>query len=123
MRAAQKTAWEPRSKPIWFTEYGCAAIDRGTNQPNVFLDPKSSESRAPYFSRGWRDDTIQMQYIRAVQRYWADPAHNPSSEFYGGPMVDLSRAHLWAWDVRPYPWFPGNTALWRDGENWRAAIG
>lgn len=118
VRMAQKTAWEPRSKPIWFTEYGCAAIDRGTNQPNVFLDPKSSESRAPYFSRGWRDDSIQMQYVRAIHRHWADPAHNPVSEFYQGPMVDLSRAHLWAWDVRPYPWFPGNTALWSDGENW-----
>jgi hypothetical protein len=119
VRAAQKTAWEPRSKPIWFTEYGCAAIDRGTNQPNVFLDPKSSESFAPYFSRGWRDDTIQMQYVRAVNRYWSNPAHNPVSEFYQGPMVDLTRAHLWAWDVRPYPWFPGNTALWADGENWQ----
>ncbi|WP_296641073.1 baseplate multidomain protein megatron [Roseinatronobacter sp.] len=118
-RAVQKTAWEPRSKPIWFTEYGCPAIDRGTNQPNVFLDPKSSESRAPHFSRGWRDDTIQMQYVRAVQRYWTDPAHNPVSEFYQGPMVDLGRAHLWAWDARPYPWFPGNTELWSDGENWR----
>ncbi|WP_183073489.1 baseplate multidomain protein megatron [Roseinatronobacter ekhonensis] len=113
-----KTAWEPRSKPIWFTEYGCAAIDRGTNQPNVFLDPKSSESRAPYFSRGWRDDTVQMQYVRAVNRYWSDPAHNPQSEFYQGPMVDLTRAHLWAWDARPYPWFPGNATLWSDGANW-----
>jgi len=119
VRAAQKTAWEPRSKPIWFTEYGCAAIDRGTNQPNVFLDPKSSESFAPYFSRGWRDDTIQMQYIRAFQRYWSDPSHNPVSEVYSGRMVDLSRAHLWAWDARPYPWFPSNTKLWADGENWQ----
>ncbi|MGY6549257.1 MAG: baseplate multidomain protein megatron [Roseinatronobacter sp.] len=118
VRAAEKTAWEARSKPIWFTEYGCAAIDRGTNQPNVFLDPKSSESFAPYFSRGWRDDTIQMQYVRAVNAYWADPAHNPVSDLYGGPMVDMRRAHLWAWDTRPYPWFPGNRALWEDGGNW-----
>ncbi len=118
VRAAAKTAWEPRSKPFWFTEYGCAAIDRGTNQPNVFLDPKSSESFAPYFSRGWRDDAIQMQYIRAVQEYWNDPANNPVSELYDGPMVDMSRAHLWAWDARPYPWFPGNQDLWSDGANW-----
>ena len=117
-RATEKTAWEPRSKPFWFTEYGCAAIDRGTNQPNVFLDPKSSESFAPYFSRGWRDDTVQMQYVRAVNGYWADPAHNPISEIYDGPMVDMSRAHLWAWDARPYPWFPGNRNLWSDGDNW-----
>lgn len=30
----------PRSKPVWFIEIGCAAIDKGTNQPNKFLDPK-----------------------------------------------------------------------------------
>jgi hypothetical protein len=38
------TDWEPQSKPIWFTELGCAAVDKGTNQPNKFLDAKSSES-------------------------------------------------------------------------------
>ncbi|MFN7598228.1 MAG: glycoside hydrolase TIM-barrel-like domain-containing protein, partial [Cereibacter sp.] len=37
------TGWVPQSKPIWFTEIGCPAIDRGSNQPNVFVDPKSSE--------------------------------------------------------------------------------
>ncbi len=118
VRAAEPTAWEPRSKPFWFTEYGCPAVDRGTNQPNVFLDPKSSESSAPYFSRAWRDDAIQLQYVRAVNEYWADPANNPVSEIYDGPMVDMSRAHLWAWDARPFPWFPGNEELWSDGANW-----
>ena len=118
VRAASPTAWQPRSKPFWFTEYGCAAIDRGTNQPNVFLDPKSSESFVPHFSRGWRDDAMQMQYVRAVNAYWAMPENNPVSELYDGPMVDMSRAHLWAWDARPYPWFPGNLDLWSDGGNW-----
>ena len=118
VRAPSPTAWVPRWKPFWFTEYGCAARDRGTNQPNVFLDPKSSKSFVPYFSRGWRDDAIQMQYIRAVNAYWAEPAHNPISEIYGGRMVDMDRAHVWAWDARPYPWFPGNQALWSDGANW-----
>ena len=60
------TAWVPQSKPIWFTELGCPAIDRGTNQPNVFFDPKSSESFTPYFSRGWRDDAIQRAYLEAT---------------------------------------------------------
>ncbi|MDD7971341.1 baseplate multidomain protein megatron [Roseinatronobacter alkalisoli] len=118
VRSVQPTAWVPRSKPFWFTEYGCAAIDRGTNQPNVFTDPKSSESAVPHFSRGWRDDAIQMQYFRAMGEYWGDRAHNPVSELYDGPMVDMSRAHAWAWDARPYPWFPGNLALWEDGANW-----
>ncbi|HHS94222.1 MAG TPA: hypothetical protein ENK63_02625, partial [Rhodobacterales bacterium] len=76
---ATPTAWTPQSKPIRFTEFGCPAIDRGTNQPNVFYDPKSSESAAPYFSRGWRDDAIQRAYLEATALYWADPANNPVS--------------------------------------------
>lgn len=51
-RQANPTAWVPQSKPIWFTELGCAAIDKGTNQPNKFLDPKSSESGLPLYSNG-----------------------------------------------------------------------
>lgn len=118
VRAAQPTEWAPRSKPVWFTELGCAAVDKGTNQPNKFLDPKSSESSLPYFSTGARDDLIQMQYLRAMHSYWADPEANPVSEVYGGPMVDMTRAHVWAWDARPFPWFPNDLSRWSDGENW-----
>ena len=118
LRALEPTDWEPRSKPFWFTELGCAAIDKGTNQPNKFLDPKSSESAIPYFSNGHRDDAIQMQYLRAMAEYWGDPANNPPSDIYEGRMVDWSRAHVWAWDARPFPWFPGNAALWGDAPNW-----
>ena len=56
MESGIPTTWVPQSKPVWFTELGCPAIDRGTNQPNVFFDPKSSESFTPHFSWGWRDD-------------------------------------------------------------------
>lgn len=112
------SAWVPGSKPIWFTEFGCAAIDKGANEPNRFLDPKSSESALPYASTGRRDDLMQAQYVRAVLEYWQEPGHNPVSGSYGGAMVDLAHAHVWAWDARPYPWFPGNTALWSDGGNY-----
>ncbi len=112
------TAWVPQSKPYWFTELGCAAIDKGTNQPNKFLDPKSSESKLPKFSNGRRDDFIQMQYLRAMMSFWTDAANNPVSEVYGSPMVDIDKAHVWAWDARPYPYFPGNTDLWSDGDNY-----
>src|SRR6056297_366306 len=118
-RKAQPTTWQPESKPIWFTELGCAAIDKGTNQPNKFIDPKSSESSLPYFSNGLRDDLVQRQYLRAQLTYWNDPEHNPASSVYGGTMLDLSRAFVWAWDARPYPWFPGNETLWSDGPNYR----
>ena len=118
VESATPTPWVPRSKPIWFTEFGCPAVDRGTNQPNVFFDPKSSESFVPHFSRGWRDDAIQRAYIEATLLYWADPANNPLSPLYGGRMVDLGEAAAWTWDARPYPQFPGLADVWDDGPNW-----
>ncbi len=118
VRQSDHTAWEPMSKPIWFTEYGCAAVDKGTNQPNKFLDQKSSESSLPRYSDGVRDDLIQMQYLRAMSTYWRDPKNNPTSEEYEGQMIDMSRAFAWAWDVRPFPFFPNNRGQWSDGENY-----
>ena len=50
------TVWVPQSKPIWLTEIGCPAVDKGTNQPSVFPDPKSSEAGLPHYSSGNRDD-------------------------------------------------------------------
>lgn len=117
VRASAPTAWVPGSKPFRFTEYGCAAIDKGANQPNRFIDVKSSESGLPAFSNGRRDDLMQMQYLRAQSEFWADPANNPVSVVYGGQMLDMDHAHAWAWDARPFPEFPGNQ-LWSDGENY-----
>src|SRR6056297_2891225 len=117
-RSPTPTAWVPQSKPIRFAEYGCASVDKATNQPNKFLDPKSSESHLPYHSDGRRDELIQFQYLRAMAGYWADPAHNPVSEEYGAPMIDMEHAHVWAWDMRPYPQFPNNRSLWSDGANY-----
>ena len=118
IRSQEPTAWVPQSKPIWFTELGCAAIDKGTNQPNKFLDPKSSESSLPHYSNGRRDDYLQAQYLRAMHRFWARPENNPVSVEYDGPMLDLSRAFVWAWDARPYPHFPALEAVWSDGGNY-----
>jgi len=118
VRQAAPTDWQPQSKPVWFTELGCAAIDKGTNQPNKFVDPKSAESGLPKYSNGARDDLIQLLYLRAVLGHWAVPDNNPVSEVYGAPMIDMSRAHVWAWDARPYPAFPNTTSLWSDGENY-----
>lgn len=118
VRQAAPTDWVPQSKPIWFSELGCAAVDKGTNQPNKFLDPKSSESSLPKHSNGQRDDLIQVQYLRAVLGHWGEASNNPVSDLYGGPMVDLSNAYVWAWDARPFPAFPNNGKLWSDGGNY-----
>ena len=107
----------PQFDGAWVDEIGCAAIDKGTNQPNKFLDPKSSESALPKYSSGARDDLIQMQYLRAMSEFWGDTSNNPEATLFDGQMVDPARMVVWAWDTRPYPQFPGNAGLWSDGEN------
>ncbi|HCL66182.1 MAG TPA: hypothetical protein DIC56_15365 [Rhizobium sp.] len=109
---AVPTAWVPRAKPVWFTELGCPAIDRGANQPNVFADPKSSESAVPHQSRGLRSDSQQRRFLEAHHVYWGGGLA-PSG------MVDPSRIFVWTWDARPYPGFPVNVGLWADGGNWK----
>ena len=125
IESASPTAWVPQSKPFWLMEIGCPAVDKGANQPNVFIDPKSSESAFPYFSRGTRDDLIQRRYLRAFIEA-LDPASpgyiadaNPVSSLNAARMVDLDRIHVYTWDARPYPVFPTHTGVWGDGENWR----
>lgn len=119
VEAASPTGWLPRSKPIWFTETGCPAVDKGTNQPNVFTDPKSAESAVPHFSKGTRDDFIQRRFIEAQMSHWEGVAENPASDVYAGRMVDLSRIFFWTWDARPFPAFPERGDIWADAANWR----
>ncbi|MBX9710095.1 MAG: glycoside hydrolase TIM-barrel-like domain-containing protein, partial [Xanthobacteraceae bacterium] len=118
------TAWIPKGKPIWLTEIGCPAVDKGANQPSVFPDAKSSEGNVPYFSNGERDDLIQRRYLEAMigafdDNFGGDDAHNPSSPVYGGRMIDVSGIHLWTWDARPYPVFPAAGDVWSDAPNWQ----
>ncbi|MFN3888971.1 MAG: glycoside hydrolase/phage tail family protein [Beijerinckiaceae bacterium] len=122
---AEHTAWTPCSKPIWLTEIGCPAVDRGANAPNVFPDPKSFDGGLPCFSRGFPDDLMQARALEAIISRF-DPssgafeaAHNPLSPLYGGHMVDPSRIHVWAWDARPWPAFPHAEDQWSDGVLWR----
>jgi hypothetical protein len=119
VRNASPTSWTPESKPIWLTEFGCPAVDKGSNQPNVFYDPKSSESALPHFSTGRRDDLAQRRCLEAILEYWTPAAgNNPLSAVYGGPMIDPARMFVWAWDARPYPDFPLRDDVWRDAANW-----
>lgn len=110
VRSASATGWVPGSKPVWFTEIGCPAVEFGTNQPNVFNARLSSESALPYFSGGARDDFIQRQYLRAMYEWWGAN---------GGGVVSPADMQVWCWDARPFPEFPAASALWADGPDWR----
>ena len=116
--------WQAGLKPIYLTEAGCPAVDKGANQPNVFSDfgpGGSSESGFPYFSHGERDDYMQNSFIEALLSAFDpdDPEHlddfNPVLN--GIRMLNSENIFLWCWDARPYPWFP-RLSLWKDGVNW-----
>lgn len=119
VRDSAPTPWVAQSKPVRLVELGCPAVDKGANQPNVFIDPKSSESFAPYYSSGRRDDLIQRRYIEALLGFWSEPGANPLSSVDGRPMLDLEFCHVWTWDARPFPEFPARSDVWTDGDNWR----
>ncbi|HZQ11467.1 MAG TPA: glycoside hydrolase/phage tail family protein [Pseudolabrys sp.] len=119
---ATPTAWLPQGKPIWLTEIGCPAVDKGANQPSTFPDAHSSDAGLPHYSNGRRDDLIQRRYLETVLGAF-DPAFgagalNPASTVYDGRMVAVDGIHLWTWDARPFPVFPAASDVWSDGPNW-----
>jgi hypothetical protein len=120
------TDWTPGMKPIWFTELGCPAVDKGANQPNVFVDPKSTESSLPYFSAGARSDSQQRRFLQAHHDYWqgaqeqgADGQETSGQGEAPLGMVDPDHLFVWTWDARPMPAFPDDLNSWSDGDNWR----
>ena len=115
--AGSPTDWVAQSKPIVFTELGCAAVNKGANQPNVFIDPKSSESFYPYFSTQRRDQLMQRAFLEANLTYWEGDT-NPVSIVYDGPMLDMDTLSIWTWDARPFPTFPKREDFWGDAFNW-----
>jgi hypothetical protein len=118
------TAFVPGAKPIWLTEIGIPAVDKGANAPNVFTDPKSAENASPHFSSGLRDDLVQARGLEAIisgldpARAGFDPARNPVHPVSGIRMVDPANIFVWTWDARPFPAFPDLDAIWADGANY-----
>jgi hypothetical protein len=116
VRNAAPTSWASGLKPIRFTEFGCPAVDKGSNAPNLFVDAKSAESALPPFSNGDRDDLAQRRALEALLAWFADPAHVPV--IAGVSMIDPALMAAWCWDARPFPDFPARTGVWADALNW-----
>ena len=89
----------PQFDAVWAGEVGCAAVDKATNEPNRFVDLKSSESGLPRASNGIRDDYIQMQYLRAIYGHYKDAAMNPVSRQFRA-VVGQRQLLPWSLDQR-----------------------
>jgi len=117
------TPFVPGAKPIWLTEIGVPAVDKGANAPNMFPDPKSDEGGFPPFSSGARDDLVQARALEAIisgfdpARAGFDATRNPVHPVSGIRMVDPARIFVWNWDTRPFPAFPDLSGIWADGAN------
>ncbi len=123
VESATPTGWVPGSKPIWLLELGCPAVDRAGNGPNVFPDPKSSDSAVPPASRGMRDDLTPARLLTAALDRLGLAAANPPASLYAGRMIDPDRVYLWAWDARPFPAFPAHADRWADAGNFETGTG
>lgn len=108
------TAWVPKSKTIEYTELGFGSVDKATNEPSKFFDPKSSEGGYPYFSNGNPDILIEQRGLEATYSYWAN--NNKTSPLFNGNMI--SRFSVWNYDARPYPTYPLRTDVWGDTDEY-----
>lgn len=95
-----------KNEKIWFTEYGFPSMNGCTNEPNVFVDKGSIESKYPRYSNGEVSFLSQKIAIEGTLKKWQ------SSE-----MVE--KMFLWAWDARPFPYFPNLCDVWADCHNWQ----
>ncbi len=74
----------PRSKPVRFTEYGCAAVTKAPTSPTAFRMQIVGVRIAAGFPREpgrFHPDAV----ISAAQHaFWTETANNPESPIYGG---------------------------------------
>lgn len=104
----QNSAWIPKVKKIWFTEFGFASIDKSTNQPNVFYT--STNQNIPRFSNLEIDFALQEQAIHAMLEEFKDADF--LSEDSGSKLM-----FVWCWDAR-YPFWPENKEYWKDATDY-----
>lgn len=109
----QLTAWKPKMKPVWFTEFGFPSVDGCSNQPNVFYDPSSIESFFPRASQGQVDFYAQRQAIEATLDFLEDQQQTE------GNAQLIPRRFLWCWDARPFSFWPDLEGVWHDSHLWR----
>ena len=115
-----------RSKPVWLMEMRLPGGRQGREPAQrvrrseergeraaVFLRRTPRRSHAAALSAG-ADRGARSRSSRRACR-----GSIPLPRVYGGRMVDTGRIHVYAWDARPFPAFPDDTATWGDGANWR----
>jgi len=108
-----QTPWQPKMKPVWFTEFGFPSVDGAANQPNVFYDPNSIESFFPRGSKGHVNFRSQRIALNTTLEYLESRCRKMGLEQL------IPRRFLWTWDARPFPAWPDYMQVWQDGNLWK----
>jgi hypothetical protein len=108
----KQTGWQPKMKPIWFTELGFPSVDGCSNQPNVFYDPSSRESFFPRSSKGRINFQAQREALNASLDYLQ--TRNKTE----GKSDLVPKTFLWCWDARPFSFWPDLEGVWQDSRLW-----
>ena len=105
-----KTDWEPKMKPIVFSEYGFPSVDAATNEPFKFVAKSHDSSSLPKGSQGTIDFKAQAIAIAATEDYWTKRC-----EAYEGLVCER---FLYAEDIRPN--FMNMHELFSDADDWQS---
>jgi len=90
-----KTPWQPKMKPIVFTEYGFFPTDGTANEPSAFYDEMSRDSHYPPTSKGKYDINAQSIALKASEEFWRQKSSQSGNEGLAATR------YIWAYDVSP----------------------
>ncbi len=76
----QETDWNPKMKPIVFTEAGFTAIDRTTNEPYKYSDPTTKGADLPSGSQGQVDPKTQYDAVVGTIQFINELSSHPDTE-------------------------------------------
>ena len=126
VEAETPTAWMPRSKPIWFTELGCPAVDKGPNQPNVFPRSEILGERRPAFLQQGALGPRAAAFHRSAPgalgpgpRGFCPERQSRSRRSMGTDGRSCPHHALGVGCTGPFRPFPRAASVWADGENWQ----
>lgn len=86
------TLWKPNMKPMKFTEFGCASINKATNAPNIFGKSDGKLNGVIPYSTEKPDNRIQKLYLRSAIEAWRGSAQ----------VIGM---FCWSYDARGENWY------------------
>lgn len=106
------SAWQPKMKPVVFTEFGFTSVDGTTNEPSKYYDPTTEGAGFPKGSAGLLDYNAQRMAMEATEEFWTEKSSERGNEGLA------STRYAYSWDARPI-YHKQASQYWGDNEDWQ----